>query len=82
MLTLLVAIVIAALICWVMETYCKIGNPDPTHPDELTRDWQAIENELNGIKTGVTALGWNILWPLIPLLALVCLVIWTLYKPN
>ena len=78
--TFLLIVAIAALACWAIETYCKYGNPDPSNPDEFTRDWQAIKNEVNGIKNGVQTLGWNILWPLIPLIGLVWLVAWTLTK--
>jgi hypothetical protein len=82
MLTFLIVVVIAGLASWGIETYCKMGNADPTRPNEFTQDWQAIKNEVTGIKQGVTSLGWNILWPLTPLIGLVCLVWWALSRSH
>jgi len=82
MLTFLIIVVVAALLSWGLETWCRIANPNPTQPDEISQDWNAVKNEFVGVKTSLQRLGWNILWPLIPLFGLTCLIIWTLTKNN
>lgn len=79
MLTFLIIGIVVVLV-WAIESYCKYGNPDPTNIDRFTQDWRVITHEVNGIKTDVQTLGWNILWPLVPLIGLVWLVTWALTK--
>lgn len=80
MLTFLISVTIAALICWAFETYCKVANELPSQPDEFTQDWQVLKNEFVEIKECIRDLGWKILIPLTPLIGLICLVWWAVTR--
>ena len=82
MLTFIISVIVAALIAWGLETWSRIANPNPNQLDEISQDWKAIKTEFTGVKDGLQRLGWNILWPLTPLVGLICLVAWAVTKNN
>lgn len=78
MLEFIVIITIAAIACFICEQLCKNAKPDSS--DAFVQDWQALKNEIAEIPKGVQRLGWNALIPTIPLVGLICLVVWALTR--
>lgn len=83
MLTFIIMVIAATIVCWLIETYCKIEEAISTQKSEFSNDFQMLKMEFVEIKEEIQNLGWKIFIPLTPLIALVCLVFWAInHTPN